>query len=141
MTYCFKENINQLVDYCPNFDSIFISNYGQYPSLLSKVLSEEITLETLIILDKFVPFLEMWNKKIEDDVVFTIGLTPNRTDAMSLIGVARDLYAAIKQDNSLAKTILYVLQDSLTPKNGHKSLPSAFPQIPILRNSRGLLLS
>ncbi|MGE0562189.1 MAG: phenylalanine--tRNA ligase subunit beta [Flavobacteriales bacterium] len=32
---------------------------------------------------------------IEDDFVFEIGLTPNRTDAVSHIGVARDLAAAI----------------------------------------------
>ncbi len=33
--------------------------------------------------------------QIEEDNVFEIGLTPNRTDAMSHIGVARDLVAAI----------------------------------------------
>ena len=31
---------------------------------------------------------------IKTDTVFEIGLTPNRTDAMSHIGVARDLKAA-----------------------------------------------
>jgi phenylalanyl-tRNA synthetase beta chain len=33
--------------------------------------------------------------KLEQDVVFEIGLTPNRTDAMSHFGVARDLRAAL----------------------------------------------
>jgi len=37
--------------------------------------------------------------KIEADYVFEIGLTPNRSDAISHIGVARDLYAALKQNN------------------------------------------
>ena len=32
---------------------------------------------------------------IESDYVFEIGLTPNRTDAMSHYGVARDLRAAL----------------------------------------------
>jgi phenylalanyl-tRNA synthetase beta chain len=36
--------------------------------------------------------------KIESDTVFEIGLTPNRSDAMSHIGVARDLYAGMKQN-------------------------------------------
>lgn len=36
---------------------------------------------------------------IEDDFVFEIGLTPNRTDAISHIGVARDLAAAINLTN------------------------------------------
>lgn len=37
--------------------------------------------------------------KIEDDFVFEIGLTPNRTDATSHIGVARDLAAALNLKN------------------------------------------
>jgi phenylalanyl-tRNA synthetase beta chain len=36
--------------------------------------------------------------KIENDVVFEIGLTPNRGDAASHIGVARDLRAVLKRD-------------------------------------------
>ena len=33
--------------------------------------------------------------QLENDTVFEIGLTPNRSDAMSHIGVARDLFAAL----------------------------------------------
>ncbi len=33
--------------------------------------------------------------ELENDVVFEIGLTPNRTDAMSHVGVARDIAAAL----------------------------------------------
>ena len=36
---------------------------------------------------------------IESDTIFEIGLTPNRCDAISHVGVARDLYAALMQDN------------------------------------------
>ena len=35
--------------------------------------------------------------KVEEDTVFDIGLTPNRSDAMSHLGVARDLRAGLKQ--------------------------------------------
>ncbi|MBN2729547.1 MAG: phenylalanine--tRNA ligase subunit beta [Bacteroidales bacterium] len=34
---------------------------------------------------------------IQSDYVFEIGLTPNRSDAMSHMGVARDIYAAVSQ--------------------------------------------
>lgn len=34
--------------------------------------------------------------KLEDDYIFEIGLTPNRSDAHCHVGVARDLYAALK---------------------------------------------
>jgi len=36
---------------------------------------------------------------VEEDYIFEIGLTPNRSDAISHIGVARDLFAALKQNN------------------------------------------
>ncbi len=38
--------------------------------------------------------------KIESDTVFEIGLTPNRADAASHIGVARDLFAVLNTVNS-----------------------------------------
>jgi len=46
--------------------------------------------------------------KIENDVVFEIGLTPNRSDAASHLGVARDLAAIInssQQENTKQITI------------------------------------
>lgn len=39
--------------------------------------------------------------KIKEDTVFEIGLTPNRIDAASHYGVARDLYAAFYNDNQV----------------------------------------
>jgi phenylalanyl-tRNA synthetase beta chain len=43
---------------------------------------------------------------IEDDYVFEIGLTPNRTDAMSHYGVARDLRAGLIQQGITAELTL-----------------------------------
>ena len=40
---------------------------------------------------------------ISEDYCLEIGLTPNRTDAISHFGVARDLYAAIRNMESLSK--------------------------------------
>ena len=42
---------------------------------------------------------------IEDDLVFDIGLTPNRADAMSHFGTARDLMAGLSQHGINAKII------------------------------------
>jgi len=41
--------------------------------------------------------------KVEEDVIFEIGLTPNRVDASSHIGVARDLAAVLNALNLLEK--------------------------------------
>ncbi|MCC7331965.1 MAG: phenylalanine--tRNA ligase subunit beta [Flavobacteriales bacterium] len=38
---------------------------------------------------------------IQDDYIFEVGLTPNRTDAISHIGVARDLAAALSLDKKV----------------------------------------
>ena len=43
--------------------------------------------------------------EIEDDLVFDIGLTPNRADAMSHYGTARDLMAGLSQHGINAKLI------------------------------------
>jgi phenylalanyl-tRNA synthetase beta chain len=61
----------------------------------------------IMILDKEVvpgtPAAELF--KIEDDHVFEIGLTPNRADAMSHWGVARDLKAGLQQQGEVQELI------------------------------------
>ena len=49
--------------------------------------------------------------EIEEDEVFEIGLTPNRADAMSHYGVARDLKAGLKQKE--------ISKELLTPSTSH----------------------
>ncbi|MGE4287411.1 MAG: phenylalanine--tRNA ligase subunit beta [Salinivirgaceae bacterium] len=56
---------------------------------------------------------------IENDVVFEVDLTPNRIDAASHVGVARDITAALKQ----IKTIDYTLPDISEFKTDNKNLP------------------
>jgi phenylalanyl-tRNA synthetase beta chain len=45
--------------------------------------------------------------KIENDEVFEIGLTPNRADAMSHLGVARDLRAGLLQSGVNVELITF----------------------------------
>ncbi|MDL2254858.1 phenylalanine--tRNA ligase subunit beta, partial [Bacteroidales bacterium OttesenSCG-928-J16] len=55
--------------------------------------------------------------KIENDVVFEIGLTPNRSDAMSHIGVARDLLAALKCQGENALKLEIPSVENFKPDN------------------------
>jgi len=55
---------------------------------------------------------------VEEDVVFEIGLTPNRADAASHIGVARDLGAVFSTSTSRQ-----------SPVNSHHQLKILFPSI------------
>ena len=56
--------------------------------------------------------------KIETDYIFEIGLTPNRSDATSHIGVARDLIAVMNcKGNSLKKILLPSIDKFTVEKN------------------------
>lgn len=54
---------------------------------------------------------------LESDIVFEIGLTPNRIDAASHIGVARDLYAYLKL-NDIECSLKYPETEKLLPSKG-----------------------
>lgn len=52
----------------------------------------------MILSDELEPGTPLFSLfEVENDLVFEIGLTPNRADAMSHLGVARDLKAGLKQ--------------------------------------------
>lgn len=53
--------------------------------------------------------------KLENDIVFEIGLTPNRSDAASHLGVARDLAAILKSQNSESKSEISLIGINQTP--------------------------
>ena len=53
---------------------------------------------------------------IESDIVFEIGLTPNRVDAACHMGVARDLAAYLSQKNPVSITLPSVFENSLSGK-------------------------
>ena len=67
----------------------------------------------IMVLDKSLkagtPCSEVFD--IEEDEVFEIGLTPNRADAMSHFGVARDLKAGLKQKE--------ITKELITPSTSH----------------------
>ncbi|HDZ06223.1 hypothetical protein LCGC14_0292250 [marine sediment metagenome] len=65
------------------------------------VLNEDLKVGT--------PCAEIFN--VEEDEVFEIGLTPNRADAMSHFGVARDLKAGLKQKE--------ITKELITPSTSH----------------------
>lgn len=50
--------------------------------------------------------------KVESDYVFEIGLTPNRADAMSHYGVARDLAVGLKQQNLLNNDVVVSIPET-----------------------------
>lgn len=85
-----------------------------------------------------IPAAEYFNLK--SDFIYSIGLTPNRVDAASHFGVARDLYAVLKNRNHQAELIF---PDLSSFKTGKKS-PSIAVEIKSKENCKrysGILIS
>lgn len=60
--------------------------------------------------------------KIETDYIFEIGLTPNRSDAISHLGVARDLFAMLKINNIPTSTVLMPTPDNFINANAKSKI-------------------
>jgi len=56
-----------------NFDSYFHTE-GQHPKILKAYLRKEISIETLIILDKILGFVKRFDKKLDDPIWSTVSL-------------------------------------------------------------------
>lgn len=70
LTYRFEQDIIKLFDMVEKPSDIVMVKNGQEPLLLKQVYYEEVIPETLIILNHYLKFLDIWLKKIGDDIVF-----------------------------------------------------------------------
>jgi len=67
LSYVFENDCKILFEGTSNPNDVIKTN-GDYPILLTKALRKEITIETLVILNKILNFFPMWDKKITDTV-------------------------------------------------------------------------
>ena len=52
------------------FNDLFKVEEGQYPKLLSHFMQNDITIETMVILNNLFNFIKIWDKKISDDIIY-----------------------------------------------------------------------
>lgn len=80
--------------------------------------------------------------KLENDVVFEIGLTPNRSDAASHLGVARDLAAVLKtiDSNSSAEAKIIGIRE-LPPATGLNTVEIKIENTSACKRYSGLVVS
>jgi len=67
LTYTFTNEIASLVSH-KNPNDLLMIHDGEYPELLQKLLHDEISIETVCILNKLLNFLSAWDKKINDTI-------------------------------------------------------------------------
>lgn len=70
LTYQFEQDIMSLMDSVDDPNSLLVVKNGQYPKLLVSTQQGDITIETLVIMNDIMNFFPMWNKKIDDTIIW-----------------------------------------------------------------------
>ncbi len=66
----FGDELKAAITNCSFNDLLKFNNDSQYPPLLSGYLSKQISIQTVIILDTLVHFLDDWDKKLQQDYLW-----------------------------------------------------------------------
>ena len=64
----FADEMRPLVN---DFQPLFEAKSGTHPKLLREYFGKRISLETLIILDELVSYVDNWNKELNEDFIWT----------------------------------------------------------------------
>lgn len=69
LTYLFKSDIISLVEETDNINDV-LRVREEFPPLLKRTLQKRINLETVIILNYFLDFISIWDKKLGEDLIW-----------------------------------------------------------------------
>lgn len=74
MSYTFEKEINKLVTYCLrnqlSIESIYQLHQTEHPYIMKAYLRQDVSIETMVILDRLVSFVDNLDKKLESDLVW-----------------------------------------------------------------------
>ena len=69
MTKVYEEDLRKIATK-DNFNELFKVEDGQFPKLLVLFMQNDVTLETMVILNNIFDFIRIWDKKISDDIIY-----------------------------------------------------------------------
>jgi len=73
LSYNFNENckkLKEIVDFSgKSFDNLFEAN-GSHPPLLKLYLRKEVSLETMILIDRVLGYADRWSRVLDDDFIW-----------------------------------------------------------------------
>ena len=69
MTKVYVEDLQKIATK-DNFNDLFKVEDGQFPKLLVLFMQNDVTLETMVILNNIFDFIKIWDKKISDDIIY-----------------------------------------------------------------------
>lgn len=70
LAYIFTENMDCLLDKVNKPDDLLRTRSGNFPLLLQMTMQGNIGVETLCILNDIMKFIPMWDKKVDDDIIY-----------------------------------------------------------------------
>lgn len=66
LTYQFQQDLEKI----PDLKAAIAVKDGQHPPLLKMMLKKSVTPETVLIIDSFVKFIDVWDEKLDDKFVW-----------------------------------------------------------------------
>lgn len=73
LSYIFKEEVDKLFSE-NNFDAMFLVDGSSHPQIIKEYLRDNISIETMVILDKILGFRNEFDKKLQDPVWETVSM-------------------------------------------------------------------
>ena len=70
MSFVFQEEMDKLSDIEENFDTLFKVYDGKHPIILKEYLAGNVSLESMVILQKSINYLPYFSQKISDPIVW-----------------------------------------------------------------------
>ena len=84
-----------------NFNDLFKVEDGQFPKLLVHFMQNDVTLETMVILNNIFDFIKIWDKKISDDIIYP-KISRKIRKYGSFLNVNVDKYKTLTKETLLA---------------------------------------
>lgn len=69
LSYIFEMDLLNIFD-DTDHQMVFKTGSGEFPILLTKLLRNEISIETVVIMNKFLNFIPVWEQNIKDDFIW-----------------------------------------------------------------------
>jgi hypothetical protein len=88
MSYIFRSEISDLLSQS-SFDKIFEIKGGRHPLLLKMYIKKQVSVETMIILDKILGFKKNFDKRLDDPVWTSVSLKMKKYNPFLNINVSQ----------------------------------------------------
>jgi len=70
LTYMFSNELDKLFDRVDDVNDLFRVKDNEYPVILNAYLGNEVSIETMVILNRFIGFFDKFDEKLKDDYIW-----------------------------------------------------------------------